>query len=316
MKWQNERWIKVYVRSNPDFLALSWQARGLFFLVLRELDPLGEMKLGKLGTKGVSVAIRGPWVEVKPFWEELVLDGCIEVLEDETAARAPGFVEAQEARQSDAARAMKYREMKKTSSVVSDEHSRFVTRCDAIASRSVTPASRNLNARHTPSHAVTIRSEEIRIDQNRTEGEPAPAVAVAPHSRGARLVKSQIPDEWSPSTNHYAQAKSEAGKGREWVDREAQAMRDWAAAKGERCCDWDARFRNWIRKAPEMVRAIPGSLQGVDPNDDGRAKAAVRAQQTTLHLAKRGEDRLTAAEQKAAASQVAAMLGTFGKVML
>ncbi|WP_164719946.1 hypothetical protein [Flaviflexus ciconiae] len=29
-------------------------------------------------------------------------------------------------------------------------------------------------------------------------------------------------------------------------------MRDWAAAGGKTAKDWDARFRNWLRKAGEL----------------------------------------------------------------
>ena len=30
-------------------------------------------------------------------------------------------------------------------------------------------------------------------------------------------------------------------------------MRAWAAAKGEMCIDWNARFRNWLRTARQVI---------------------------------------------------------------
>lgn len=48
----------------------------------------------------------------------------------------------------------------------------------------------------------------------------------------------------------------ENGLGRVDLDLEAQKMRDWARAKNTRRADWDATFRNWVRKA---ARDLPVS---------------------------------------------------------
>lgn len=35
-------------------------------------------------------------------------------------------------------------------------------------------------------------------------------------------------------------------------DTEIESFRDWAISGGILSCDWEARFRNWLRKATEM----------------------------------------------------------------
>lgn len=105
----------------------------------------------------------------------------------------------------------------------------------------------------------------------------------APSSRKPQTVKTTMPNDWRPSVLHYEQAKTEGGQDRAWVDREAQAMRDWAAAGGERCVDWDARFRNWIRRGLDKPRINgsahqPGKCTPVRPIEEilaaGEAKKA------------------------------------------
>ncbi|GAP78522.1 hypothetical protein Y09_1351 [Brachybacterium sp. SW0106-09] len=67
---------------------------------------------------------------------------------------------------------------------------------------------------------------------------------------GAKRARA-LPDDWTPTEEHRALA---AERGVD-CDFEAMQMRDWAAGKGETGKDWDARFRNWLRKArPEQSR--------------------------------------------------------------
>jgi hypothetical protein len=54
----------------------------------------------------------------------------------------------------------------------------------------------------------------------------------------------QLPQEWKPSNGHHELARK-LGVNIEW---EADQMRDWAISKGESKKDWDAAFRNWIRR--------------------------------------------------------------------
>lgn len=61
---------------------------------------------------------------------------------------------------------------------------------------------------------------------------------------------SKLPDSWTPTAEHQAQA-AQAGIN---ISLEVDKMRDWALSKGETRKDWNATFRNWLRNA----RPTPG----------------------------------------------------------
>lgn len=64
-------------------------------------------------------------------------------------------------------------------------------------------------------------------------------------SRGKRAVS--LPDEWAPNAAHLEQARV----ARIDASREAARFRDHAAATGRVAKDWDAAFRNWLRKSED-----------------------------------------------------------------
>lgn len=110
MRWEDERYVRFYTRDTPEWLALSWHARGLFGLILRAVDRAGVLAVGKLGTKGVAVAVHAPWAEVEGPLAELLEDGCVVWDEGRAAFLIPNYLEAQESKQSDAARQRASRE--------------------------------------------------------------------------------------------------------------------------------------------------------------------------------------------------------------
>jgi hypothetical protein len=110
MRWEDERYVRVYTRDTPDWLGLSFIAQGLFCLLLRKVDRAGILPLGKAGRRSVAVCIGhgGDWNRLEPALEELLADGCVRIEGDHLLI--PNFIEAQEANQSDAARKRKQRE--------------------------------------------------------------------------------------------------------------------------------------------------------------------------------------------------------------
>lgn len=104
MRWEDERYVRIYTRDTIDWLGLSFIAQGLFCLILRKMDRAGLMKLGKHGKKGVSIIIGfpGDWPRLEPALEELLEDGSVEIRGEYLVV--PNFIEAQEAVQSDAQR--------------------------------------------------------------------------------------------------------------------------------------------------------------------------------------------------------------------
>jgi hypothetical protein len=135
MRWEDERYIRVYTRDTPDWLCLSFLAQGLFCLILRKVDRAGLLKLGKHGKKAVAIVIGfpGDWSRLEPALEDLIADGCVQIRGEYLVV--PNFIEAQEATQSDAQRKRESRarsrdiaaaaavlETDKTSESVTDGH--------------------------------------------------------------------------------------------------------------------------------------------------------------------------------------------------
>lgn len=98
MRWEDERYVRLYKRDTADWLALSFDAQGLFCLLLRKVDLSGCLELGRHGTKAVAAVINqvALWdPRLKLALDELVTDGCVRI-EGETLV-VPNYVAAQEA---------------------------------------------------------------------------------------------------------------------------------------------------------------------------------------------------------------------------
>lgn len=195
MDWPNERWVKLYVRNSADFTALSWQARGLFRLLLTEVDSDGALHLGKIGPKAIATMVRAPWSEIEGPLGELMEDGCIEVSESNGVKTmvVPNFVQAQQSIQSGKVRQENWRRRKRGASpcetngdaerrdVTPDVSSvskerRGVTQATGIVSchgpdipdvrRGVTPERRGVTSGDEVRRIEEKRGEEIRKDPN------------------------------------------------------------------------------------------------------------------------------------------------------
>jgi hypothetical protein len=167
MRWEDERWVKVYTRDTTDWLALSFDAQALFLMLLRKVDRAGLLPLGKHGKRGVAVIVghASAWERLAPAVEELLSDGCVVIADG--VLRVPNFVAAQEARASDKARQAKARET--TSVTKRDEPSQNVTESHA--------ASHDVTGGHAASHDVTPRVDKSRLEQSREDLFPEAAVA-------------------------------------------------------------------------------------------------------------------------------------------
>lgn len=102
MRWCDERYVKLYSRDTPTWLAMRWEARALLPLLLRKLDNAGLMELGPLARNGVARMVDLPWEVVGPGLDDLERLGVIAWRGN--TLEAPNFIEAQEARKTDAQR--------------------------------------------------------------------------------------------------------------------------------------------------------------------------------------------------------------------
>jgi hypothetical protein len=258
LDWANERYIRVYTRDTDEWLVLPWQSRAVWPLIMRKVDRSGVLP-AKLGARGVAVLVGLPLEVVEPGIAGLLEDGCL--VARDGGYVIPNFIDAQEASSSDAQRKRDSRERRLAVSL-----GQTVTACDQQVtnrdqeSQSVTTG-HDRSQPVTPCLAVLSRAEPSRAEPER-EREPSPSAqgalpAVpapeAPKAKAERKAPSRpLPDDWAPSAAHVALAAQLAIS----VAVEADKMRDWAQAKGERKVDWEAAFRAWLKRSAES-RAGP-----------------------------------------------------------
>lgn len=108
MRWEDERYVRVYTRDTPEWSALSWEARAVFWGLLRRCDRAGILQVGKAGVRALAGVIPAPLEVVERAVPELLADGCLQ--QKEGAYFVPNFMEAQEAHTSDAQRKRDQRE--------------------------------------------------------------------------------------------------------------------------------------------------------------------------------------------------------------
>jgi hypothetical protein len=173
MRWEDERYVRIYTRDTPDWLAMQWQGRAVFYELSRKVDRAGFVPTGKSGNRGLAGCLHMPVDVVEVGIEELLTDGCVVRVDGGLLIR--NFLEAQETRQSDAARKRSQRERDRdTKRATADDSGRDVTDRDELG-RSVTNrdhASQNVTDSHGSSPAVTDgHSVPCRTVPTRTEPE-------------------------------------------------------------------------------------------------------------------------------------------------
>lgn len=154
MDWENERYVRVYVRDSADDMILTWEARALWHELLRKFDRSGVLDMGKHGLRALAALVRMPVDVVTDAAAQLEADGRIEINAETGRVVAPNFIEAQEAKQSDKLRQAESRARRR-------EVSRNVTECHD-SSQPVTTG-HTVSQPVTPSLAVLSRAEPSLI---------------------------------------------------------------------------------------------------------------------------------------------------------
>lgn len=190
MRWEDERYVRVYTRDTTDWVALGWEAQSLFVLTMRKVDRAGILDLGKSGVRGLAALVAMPLEVVQRALPTLVEDGCVKLTG--SVLVLPNFIEAQEAKQSDAQRKREQRARDR------DLASAGVTNCDH-SSRNVTGADTSggvASISVTPNCAVPSRTEEALSPALAREGESPeldPAAADAATPPAAEAAAGSIP---------------------------------------------------------------------------------------------------------------------------
>jgi hypothetical protein len=156
MRWEDERYVRVFTRDTAEWIALGWEAQSLLVALFRKADRAGIVALGKTGFRGIAGVTGFPLEVVERALPVLIEDGCVE--QTPTAIVVPNFIEAQETPQSDRARKREQRERARGQARASvtkrDGSSRNVTDGHETGTESHAE-SRDVTAGHAESRAVT-----------------------------------------------------------------------------------------------------------------------------------------------------------------
>lgn len=193
MRWEDERYVRLYTRDTVDWEMLPWQSRALFPLLLRKVDRAGIIQLGKHGTRGLSSVVGLPVEVTEPGLAGLLDDGSAELHGDALVIK--NFIEAQEATASDSKRAREYRERHRNGITNRDND---VTDCDAT-----------VTGNHDASRAVTTRHSvpNLTVLSLALSDPPAATAEVAEKPRKVPKPKpKKVRPRWSEAVASYHDA--------------------------------------------------------------------------------------------------------------
>jgi hypothetical protein len=120
--WSNERYVRLYTRDTDDWLALTWQAKAAFPLILRKVDRSGFLAT-KRGAIGIAAQTGLPIDVCEVAVEDLLRDGCM--IEADGGFLLRNYIQAQEAIASGAQRSREHRERvrdRRTERTVSEQN--------------------------------------------------------------------------------------------------------------------------------------------------------------------------------------------------
>ncbi len=141
MRFEDERYVRLYTRDTITWLMLSWQGRCVAPLILRKVDRAGLLDLGDHGMDGLAATLQVP-ADVAREGLQSMIDKGVVTMRGSTVVW-PRFIEGQDTPQSDRARQKAARE-KARDIAAADE---TVTNRD--------DASQNVTERHAASRGVT-----------------------------------------------------------------------------------------------------------------------------------------------------------------
>lgn len=264
MRWEDERYVRVYTRDTGEWMVLSWDARSVFLALLRKCDRAGILQVGKSGARGLAGLLGAPLEVVQRAIPELLDDGCLR--QTEGAYVIPNFLTAQEAVSSDAQRKRDQRERDRARALDSGRETGQTVTVRDQTSQPVTDS-------HAASQAVTpSRAVPCRTEPNRAEP-PPPASSAAPNVVHLRAQKPEEEEE-SPFWEFTQQERAKLGRGREEKPAgfDAWARTTEAEVGPERLslaycrylADEDFRMRGWpmpVFQKPKVWRPRANDLR-------------------------------------------------------
>jgi hypothetical protein len=249
MNWQEERYVRAFTRDTPDWVALEWQSRAVFWEILRKCDRRGTVDLGWSGIQGLSQLVRIPLDVVERGLAQLLDDGCVR--QSGSLLIVKNFISAQEASASDAKRAREYRER------VRDKLEELSAPGDAVSQPELPldsdarhESSHDLEARDGPSHAVTLNCAV----PSRTEPKEDPPL-ISPEGK-AQIRGKRLPEDWVPSEATLRRFRQD---GIDPLGSLERFRNHFLSAAGRTACklDWERTFVNWVLEDIARARHTP-----------------------------------------------------------
>lgn len=94
-------WRKLHTEPpealRADWLGLSWQARGLYALILAAANESGEVLLGRAGLRSVAALVQASWSDIEEPLRELLDSGWAAHHIDRSTLGLPYFGDSQKA---------------------------------------------------------------------------------------------------------------------------------------------------------------------------------------------------------------------------
>jgi hypothetical protein len=179
MRWEDERFVKLYTRDTLTMKRLGWQGRAVLCELFRKVDRAGLLDIGDTEpAEALSVLLDMPEEIAGAGLKRLVATDTAVLLQGPSrSVFLPKFLEAQDANQSDKARQAKSREMARAKAELEALALGNVTPRDAPApERDASRPSTERDAPATPRDAASQavqechdRSQPVTLEQTRLE---------------------------------------------------------------------------------------------------------------------------------------------------
>lgn len=192
MRWEDERYIRIYTRDTVTWKMLPWQGKALLPLILRKVDRAGILELGdEAPAVAIAAITEMPLELVDAGLPALIARHVIQV--SDGVLVAPKFIEAQETPQSDKARQQKSRELARDALSAEHRLKQVLESENSVTKRD--DSSRAVTGCHEVSQPVTPnRAVPCLTVPERVAGKKPPANQDEDHSQGEGHSQEQKPE--------------------------------------------------------------------------------------------------------------------------
>lgn len=201
MRYEDERYVRLYTRDTTTWLLMPWQSRALLPLILRKVDRAGLIELGPEGADALAIVVGLPLEVVEVGLRGALDRGVVEM--HGTTLVWPKYIEAQEIRQSDAHRKREQRERERAR-VRASSNPPELPNCHTESHGVTNGHTESQDV--TPSRADPIRAEPSQPREVADAGAPPAPLDDRPARRAAKRSTSKRAEPTYDPTGETATA--------------------------------------------------------------------------------------------------------------